>query len=142
YNAQVFFDQREGLLRSVAGSSVRNTDRMPAEPTPDTFAETRQISVAPLPNPVDSSECAPILTPRDRADVAAANARIVYAPAEEAAAQRLRLETRRRAAPISHSTERWLSETLAMRDPVPGPDGRAPIVWLRPPMDDVDRFFL
>jgi len=142
YNAQVFFDQREGLLRSVAGSSVRNTDRMPAERTPDTFGETRQISVTPLPKQDDSYEWALILTPRDRADVAAANARIVYAPAEEAAAQRLPLETRRRAAPISHSTERWLSETLAMRDPVPGPDGRAPIVWLRPPMDDVDRFFL
>lgn len=142
YNAQVFFDQREGLLRSVAGSSVRNTDGMPPARTPKTFGETGQISVTPLLKENDTYEWALVLTPRDRADVAAANARIVYAPAQESTSRRLPLETRRRAAPISARTGQWLSDTLALRDPSLGLDGRAPIVWLRPPMDEVDRFFL
>ncbi len=142
YNAQVYFDQREGLLRSVAGSSVRNTDHMAPARTPKTFGETGQISVIPLLKESNTYEWALVMTPRDRADIAAANARIVYAPAEEAASQRLPLETRRRAAPISTRTGQWLAETLAMRDPSPSANGREPIVWLRPPMDDVDRFFL
>ncbi|WYX09688.1 hypothetical protein WJ978_30510 [Achromobacter xylosoxidans] len=34
YNAQLYFDQRESLLRSVAASAVRNTDRMSVADTP------------------------------------------------------------------------------------------------------------
>jgi len=142
YNAQVYFDQREGLLRSVAGSSVRNTDGMLPAHTPATFGETGQISVTPLLKKDDTYDWALILTPRDRADVAAANARIVYALADEPAPLRPLLDGRRQAAPLSARAKQWLSETLALRDPSPGPGGRAPIVWLRPPMDDVDRFFL
>lgn len=76
--AQIFFDQRETLLRAVASSSVRNTDRMPAQHTPWTFGQTGQVNVIPLMNGADSYDWALILTRRNRADVAAANARIVY----------------------------------------------------------------
>ncbi|MFY1906413.1 hypothetical protein ACOTCW_13895 [Achromobacter xylosoxidans] len=70
YNAQLYFDQRESLLRSVAASAVRNTDRMSVADTPRTFGATGQISVAPLVDAGGTYEWALILTPRDRANVA------------------------------------------------------------------------
>ncbi|WP_256943228.1 ATP-binding protein [Achromobacter xylosoxidans] len=142
--AQIFFDQREALLRSVAGSSVRNTDRMPARHTPRTFGQTGQISVIPLTDDADAYEWALILTRRNRADLATANARIVYTTLAEPGATRLALDdTRHGGHAISPETEKWLYETLAAHHATPDPDdGRAPVVWIRPLLDSTDHLFL
>ena len=142
--AQIFFDQRETLLRAVAGSSVRNTDRIPAQQTPRTFGQTGQINVIPLTSGADAYEWALILTRRNRADVAAANARIVYTTLAEPGSTHLALDdTRRSSHALSRDTEKWLYETLAAHHATPNPeDGRAPVVWIRPLTDSHDHLFL
>lgn len=142
--AQIFFDQRETLLRAVAASSVRNTDRTPAQHTPRTFGQTGQINVIPLTNGADAYEWALILTRRNRADVAAANARIVYTTLADSGATRLAVDdTRRDGHQISREAEKWLYDALASHHATPDPDdGRAPVVWIRPLTDATDHLFL
>ncbi len=144
YNAQLYFDQREALLRAVAASAVRNTDRMPVSRTPKTFGETGQISVEPLIAPDGGYEWALILTPRDRADVARLKAHIVYVSPADAAARHLtaQADATHAAAPLKDESFRWLAQALRQRATQPGPDGRTPIVWLRPPMDADSQLFL
>ena len=56
YDAQLFFDQRESLLRSILASAVRNTDKAPISDTPSYFGNTRQIEVLPCPrNPANTT---------------------------------------------------------------------------------------
>ncbi len=148
YNAQLYFDQREALLRSVAASAVRNTDRMPVSRTPKTFGDTGQISVAPLVQADGGYEWALILTPRDRADVARLHAHVVYASPDDASARRLAVgaqveaDSSQAPARLSDDISHWLSQALRQRATQPGADGRTPIVWLRPPMDPANRLFL
>lgn len=142
YTAQLYFDQRESLLRSVAASAVRNTDRMSVADTPRTFGATGQISVAPLVDAGGTYEWALILTPRDRANVAQLRAHVVYASPANATVTRLSLRSDAGATPMSDATARWLAQALRLRSAQPGPDGRNPIVWLRPPMDEANRLFL
>ncbi len=141
--AQIFFDQREALLRSLAASSVRNTDRMQAHAAPGTFGETGQISVLPLLDDADAHEWALILTRRNRADVAAANARIVYTTLAGPGTTRQALDdTRLPRHDISASTGQSLYEALATHRFAPNPDGRAPIIWIRPLTETTDHLFL
>ncbi|MCF7769304.1 ATP-binding protein [Achromobacter pulmonis] len=142
YNAQLYFDQREALLRSVAASAVRNTDHMPVARTPKTFGATGQISVTPLVDAAGAYEWALVLTPRDRANVAQLRAHIVYAPSSDDVVTRLPIRADGGAAPMSIETARWLAQSLRLRNARPEPDGRTPIVWLRPPMDEANRLFL
>ncbi len=154
YNAQLYFDQREALLRSVAASAVRNTDRMPVSRTPRTFGETGQISVDPLVETDGGYEWALILTPRDRADVARLQAQIVYASPTDKAVRRLAARaadgalaaaaggTAAATSPLPDDISRWLAHALRQRDTGAGRDGRTPLVWLRPPMDPANRLFL
>ena len=142
YNAQLYFDQREALLRSVAASTVRNSGRLPLSQMPETFGPTGQIRVAPLADAGGAFEWALILTPRDRVNVAQLRAHIVYVPPSGGAATRLAMPADGGAAPMSADTARWLAQALRLRSARPGPDGRTPIVWLRPPMDAANRLFL
>ncbi|RBL80389.1 hybrid sensor histidine kinase/response regulator, partial [Streptomyces cavourensis] len=154
YNAQLYFDQREALLRSVAASAVRNTDRMPVSRTPRTFGETGQISVDPLVETDGGYEWALVLTPRDRADVARLQAQIVYASPTDTAVRRLAARaadgalaaaaggTAAATSPLPDDISRWLAHALRQRDTGAGRDGRTPLVWLRPPMDPANRLFL
>ncbi len=141
--AQIFFDQRETLLRSLAASSVRNTDRMPAPDASATFGETGQLSVIPLLDDADAHDWALILTRRARADVAAANARIVYTTlAGPGTTRQASDDARQPRHDISADAGRSLYETLAAYRPAPDADGRAPIVWVRPWTDTTDHLFL
>lgn len=142
YNAQLYFDQREALLRSVAASTVRNSGRLPLSQMPETLGPTGQIRVAPLADAGGAFEWALILTPRDRVNVAQLRAHIVYVPPSGGAATRLAMPADGGAAPMSADTARWLAQALRLRSARPGPDGRTPIVWLRPPMDAANRLFL
>lgn len=142
YSAQLYFDQREALLKSIAGSSVRNTNHMSPERTPQTFGETRQISVTPLLTDKNSYDWALVLTPHDRADVKQARARIIYLSLEHSTAKRLGADTAARPSPVSPGTTAWLTKALAERAPAIEAGSRAPIVWLRPPTDEMDRIFL
>lgn len=142
YNAQLYFDQREALLRSVAASTVRNTTRMPFSRTPKTFGEAGQISVAPLVDVSGAYEWMLILTPRDRANVAQLRAHVVYVSPADLSVERLAIRSDGGAVPIAPDIARWLARTLRLSSARPGPDGRAPIVWLRPPMDEANRLFL
>lgn len=142
YSAQLYFDQREALLRSVAASAVRNTDHMPVARTPKTFGATGQISVTPLVDAAGAYEWALILTPRDRANVAQLRAHVVYAAPGGDPVTRLPVRSDGGAEPMSTETARWLAQTLRLHSARPGPDGRTPIVWLRPPMDEANRLFL
>jgi len=70
--------------------------------------------VIPLTNGADAYEWALILTRRNRADVAAANARIVYTTLAGPGATRLTVDdTRRGGHQISKEAEKWLHDALA-----------------------------
>lgn len=142
YNAQLYFDQREALLRSVAASTVRNRGRLPLSQAPETLGPSGQIRMAPLVDAGGAFEWALILTPRDRFNVAQLRAHIVYVSPSRGAATRLAIPADGGAAPMSADTARWLAQALRLRSARPGPDGRMPIVWLRPPMDPANRLFL
>ncbi|WP_454693519.1 ATP-binding protein [Achromobacter aegrifaciens] len=141
--AKIFFDQREALLRSLAASSVRNMDHMPARGASGAFGEPGQISVIPLLDDADAHEWALILTRRARADVMAANARIVYTTLTDPGMTRQAFDDARRPwHGISADTGQSLYETLTANQLAPAPDGRAPVVWIRPRTDTTDRLFL
>ncbi|WP_025140876.1 hypothetical protein [Achromobacter sp. DH1f] len=78
YNAQLYFDQREALLRSVAASAIRDTDHM-------RVARPRDLRRY-CPDQRDASDrChlrlwmgGAVLTLRNRANVAQLHARVVY----------------------------------------------------------------
>ncbi|MGY6268316.1 response regulator [Achromobacter denitrificans] len=136
-SAQVYFNRNEALLRSLAASTVR--DAGGAAPT---AGDANPAALIPLPKDNGAHDWALILTPRGRADLAAADASIVYAPAGETASKRLLLHPPLRTAPLSPQAGAWLSKALAMQDPAPTAGGRAAIAWLHPPMDGTESFFV
>ena len=138
YNAQLFFGQREALLRSVAASAVRDAEGR----LPPGLAGSNLIRVAPLrAGGHVREEWALILTARDRAEVALFRARVVYLSARDAAVRRLE-DDPDAGEPLPEHVARWLAGALASQPLGESEDERAPIVWLRAPLDEQKRLFL
>ena len=143
YDAQLFFDQRESLLRSILASAVRNTDKAPISETPSYFGNTRQIEVLPLPEEPGQYDWALVLTPRDLLNVGLANATMVHTSLRRNATMRIDSHGTRAAPGMSPRIQEWLTQTLLRHTDIPPrQDGHPPIIWLHPPMDTAQRLFL
>lgn len=142
YTAQLFFDQREILLRSLSSSAVRNTDRAPVSQTPRFFGNTRQIEVFPLQEEQDAYDWALILTPRDLNDVGLAHTQLLYSSVRTGQTSLLVPLPGHEQNEMDPAKQRWIARALAAADPSLDPAGRHPIVWLRPPMDQTNRLYL
>lgn len=142
YEAQLFFDQREALLRSIAASAVRNANHTPISETPAHFGQTGQIEVLPLQDAPDAFDWALILTPRDLRRMALANTKVVYSSLRNATTTRVAAHGQIVVSTIPPAIQQWLALTLTDIETRPAPHGQAPIVWLHPPQDTVKRLFL
>ncbi|WP_454694532.1 ATP-binding protein [Achromobacter aegrifaciens] len=142
YNAQLFFDQREILLRSLSSSAVRNTDGAPMSRTPRFFGNTRQIEVFPLQEEQDAYDWALILTPRDLNDIALAHTQLMYSSVRTGRTSLLVPLPGHEQNEMDQAKQRWIARSLAAADPKLDPTGHHPIVWLKPPMDQANRLYL
>ena len=142
YEAQLFFDQREALLRSISASAVRNASGSPVSQTPNHFDQTGQVEVLPLQDAPDTYDWALILTPRDLRRMALANTKIVYSSLRSASTTRVAAHGQIAVSMIPAGIQQWLTLTLTDIQTRPAPHGQAPIVWLHPPQDSVKRLFL
>ena len=88
YDAQLFFDQRESLLRSISPRRCATPTR-PHLRYPSYFGNTRQIEVLPLPEEPGQYDWALVLTPRDLLNVGLANATMVHTSLRRNATMRI-----------------------------------------------------
>lgn len=135
YQAQLFFDRREALLRSVSASAVRNTRGDPAGDTPAYLGTSGQVEVLPLEEAPGAFDWALILTRRDLRDIAQADTALVYTSARHSLTLRQTAQGQATAPPINEQTQRWLAQALATLEVRNQADGQAPIVWLHAPKD-------
>lgn len=142
YNAQIFFDQREILLRSLASSSVRNSDGAPTSETPRYFGNTRQIEVFPLHEGTDAYDWALILTPRDLDDIALARTRLLFSSVRHGRTAYIEPRASDATDGMAPARQSWLSRALASADSSRLQAGHSPIVWLKPPMDPSSPLYL
>ncbi|MEN4918957.1 ATP-binding protein [Achromobacter spanius] len=142
YNAQLFFDQREILLRSLASSSVRNVDAAPASETPPYFGNTQQIQVFPLQEEANVYGWALILTPRDLNDISLARTQLLFTSLRSGRTAFVGHHSPEFDHPIDSATQSWIAHALAAADPNLLPGGHSPIVWLKPPMDPANQLYL
>jgi len=149
YNAQIFFDQREALLRSLASSLVRNTDAAPASDTPAHFGNTGQIKVFPLHEAPNVYDWALILTPRVLDDIAFAHTRLLFTSGRNGQTTYV---APRHARPPAHGPARipqlgadeqaWIARALAAADPGAAHDRRTAITWLKPSTHNANPLYL
>ncbi|MNU77164.1 Sensor histidine kinase RcsC [compost metagenome] len=133
YQAQLFFDRREALLRSISASAVRNTRGEPIGQTSVYLGTTRQVEVLPLEEEPGAFDWALILTRRDLRDIALAEAGLVYSSARHSRTLRQAAHGQPAPPPIDPQTQQWLADALSGIEARHQPDGLAPIVWLHAP---------
>ncbi|MNK20524.1 Sensor histidine kinase RcsC [compost metagenome] len=142
YNAQLFFDQREILLRSLSSSAIRNSDSAPISETPSYFGNTRQIQVFPLREDANSYDWALILTPRDLNDIALARTRLLFSSIRKGQTSVIVPAPPANAVGMGAVKQAWVARALAGADSNVLPGGHPPIVWLKPPMDPANQLYL
>ena len=131
YNAQVFFDQRESLLRALASRLVRNTDAASASQTPPDFGYAGQINVFPLTEENHAYDWALILTPRDLNDIAFAHTRLLFTSA--LSGQTTYIAPRPAQGPAwGNAAQSRIASVLAASDPGAAHGSRSAITWLQP----------
>lgn len=136
YRAQLFFDRREALLRSLSASAVRNLRGISAEDIPAYLGATQQVEVLPLQEDAATFDWALILTRRDLRDIALAGTRLVYSSARHARTQRPAMQGQPVPPAIAAQTQQWLANTLPAIQARHRPRGQAPIIWLHAPQQD------
>lgn len=149
YNAQIFFDQREALLRSLASSLVRNTDAAPASDTPSHFGNTRQIKVFPLHEDPNVYDWALILTPRVLDDIAFAHTRLLFTSGRSGQTTYVAPRPPRppargpaRIPQLGADEQTWIARALAAADPGAAHDRRTAITWLKPSTHNANPLYL
>lgn len=135
YEAQIFFDRREALLRSISASAVRNTRGIPIADSPVYLDTPRQVEVLPLQEEPGSFDWALILTRRSLHNISLANAGLVYSSVRHATTERQTAHGQPAPPAVAQQTQQWLAKTLTDTEARIRKDGLAPIVWLHAPKD-------
>ncbi len=141
YDAQIFFDQREALLRALASRLVRNTDAAPASETPTHFGNTGQIRVFPLHEEANAYDWALILTPRDLNDIAFAHTRLLFSSIRSGQTTYI-APPATQAAALPSVEQSWIAHALAAADPASPHDRRNAVTWLKPSMPNANPLYL
>lgn len=131
YNAQVYFEQRESLLRSLASRLVRSTAAGSAAQTPRNFGYADQLNVYPLTEENHAYDWALILTPRDLNEVAFAHTRLLFSSARNG--QTTYIAPRPAQGPaLGNAAQSNIASALAEADPGATHGRRSAITWLQP----------
>jgi len=142
YSAQLFFDQREQLLRSTAALAVRNLKPTGSPQTPSLSSPSKQLEILPLLEGEHRYEWALVMTPRDVHDSSRIKTTLVYTSMRSGTTLPV-LSGGTSATPfISPETQKWIVSALAHENPKVGISGSSPLVWLNPTTDDGERLFL
>ncbi|MDS1142213.1 ATP-binding protein [Pusillimonas sp. SM2304] len=143
YEAQLYFDQREGLLRSLAASVVHDHKEAsaPIPSIPNSWLD--QLSIVPLGKELDY-DWGLVLTSRNHAELRRVGALPVFSSIQAGTTRPIQSDIPGvdKDPPISPATEEWIAGALQTFGLLTAPGGQAPIVWLRPPTDEQKRLFL
>ncbi|WLW63585.1 ATP-binding protein [Achromobacter aegrifaciens] len=142
YNAQLFFDQREQLLRATAASAVRVIKPLPAAETSTLASLSKQLEIYPLPEGENRHDWSLVLTPRDVHDNSRINTTLVYTSMRSGATLPVIRDAASPAPYLSPETQKWIATALSRANPKMGATGSSPFVWLNPPTDEGERLFL
>lgn len=143
YEAQLYFDQREGLLRSLAASVVHDHKEAPV-PIPSTpNSWLGQLSIVPLGEELEY-DWSLVLTSRNHAELQRVGALPVFTSLHAGTTRAIQSDIPGvdKDQPISPATEKWIAGALQTFGLLTASGGQAPIVWLRPPTDKQERLFL
>ncbi|WP_175175334.1 ATP-binding protein [Achromobacter pestifer] len=140
YDAQLFFGQRESLLRSISASAIRNIDGIGQ--TPLRFRGSRQIKILALRNSSSTFNWALVLTQRDLQSVKQANTNIIFVSPRDASMASVTSRGQAAPAAIPVEIKEWLTQALTRIGSGPLPQGEAQIVWLHPPQSATKRLYL
>lgn len=142
YNAQLFFDQREQLLRATATSAVRNLKPFATSQMLGLSSHIRQLETYPLPEGENRHEWTLVLTPRDVHDNSRIKTTLVYTSMRSGTTLPVLGDSASKAPDISAQTQKWIANALSSENPKVDISGSPPLVWLNPPNDDAERLFL
>lgn len=140
-DAQLFFDQREQVLRSTTASAVRNLKPFPTPQTLDLVSLSKQLEIYPLPEGENRNEWTLVLTPRDSQDNRRINTTLVYTSKSSGTTQPVMDNDASAMSDISQQTQKWIANALLGENPKIGISGSSPLVWLIAPTDG-ERMFL
>ena len=133
YNAQIFFDQREQLLRSTVASAVRNLHGVSASETPARLGVTKQVEVFPLLNAPNQYEWALVMTPRSVDAYRQMQAELVFTSMTSGATQHVLAGAAVQAPPLDEDAQQWIYEMLKLKTAEQQRGESSPVIWLTPP---------
>lgn len=142
YDTQIFFDQREQLLRATAASAVSRINKSTTRDALSLPSMYGKINVYPLPDIGNINQWALALTARDVYDSSRINTTLVYTSRISGKTTPIAADEATQVFDISLQTEKWLANTLLNENPKIGTSGSSPLVWLNPQIDTNKRLFI
>ena len=142
YSTQIFFDQREQLLRATAASVVPNLKKLSASEMPGRLGSSQQIRLFPLRDGADRFQWSLVLMPRAFEALEQAQVELVYTAMDTGTTQVVLRDERPSSFTLSEQTQRWIHDRLSAQTGQLRPGEAAPVVWLTPPGTTVKKLFM
>lgn len=142
YSTQIFFDQREQLLRATAASVVPNLKKLSASEMPSRLGSSQQIRLFPLRDGADRFQWSLVLMPRAFEALEQAQVELVYTSMDTGTTQVVLRDERPSSFTLSEQTQRWIHDRLSAQTGQLRPGEAAPVVWLTPPGTTVKKLFM
>ena len=117
YRAQLFFDQREQLLRATAASAIRKPHPRHAPGAAGLSGLSRQLEVHPLPEGDNRYEWALVMTPRDVHDCSRVQTTLVYTSLRSGSTLPVFSDHDSTTSFISTETQKWIAGALSRENP-------------------------
>lgn len=139
YNAQVFFDRREALLRSVTAAMIQPASSGLLQPALRTRTPSQELFLLPITDagpPLSNWHL--LMSTRDREMLSLQNVRILHTATTTQQTHALTGT----GLPIAPAVQKWIADFLSKAPVSRRTDGYPPIYWLRPPADILPRLFL
>lgn len=134
HNAQLFFDQRESLLRSLAAFAIRNSEGPGLDDWPSHLGNA-QIDLVPLEEGTNNDGLALILTSIVLSDIARFNTRLVYISFRRERTTNLAPLPRHEDDVRGLTKHRWITDALVAASAEIQAGGDPPITWLVSPLN-------
>lgn len=113
YSTQIFFDQREQLLRATAASVVPNLKKLSASEMPSRLGSSQQIRLFPLRDGADRFQWSLVLMPRAFEALEQAQVELVYTAMDTGTTQVVLRDERPSSFTLSEQTQRWIHDRLS-----------------------------
>lgn len=142
YQAQLFFDQREMLLRTISKAVIPSRGNTLLDGVPQYVGDARELEAIPLLDGLQNYEWVLTLTTRALDEIRSAGASIVYASAHDGTVRYAMPELADERSPLAALEANWISAELAARTRRVFPGGPPPTFWLRVPAGQQNKIFL